>query len=162
MAREPTHWNPAQPQKRYLTTASPHISIGFHPETSLSPTILEPSVWVKLNCSELFSSNLVNEMPSEARRSSFSNHHQPHGHDDYRDLLHPPRRRISYVLPEKQKRKFQDGYVLFLKCIGFDVPVKGGTDGARDTSGCRNSWRNTGFQCTITHGTFVKRRATAF
>jgi hypothetical protein len=30
------------------------------------------------------------------------------------------------------------------------------------TSGCQNSWRKAAFQCTITYGTFVKRRATPF
>jgi hypothetical protein len=30
------------------------------------------------------------------------------------------------------------------------------------TSGCQDSWRKAAFQCTITCGTFVKRRATTF
>jgi hypothetical protein len=30
------------------------------------------------------------------------------------------------------------------------------------TSGCQNLWRNTGFQCTITYGTFIKRGAGTF
>jgi hypothetical protein len=30
------------------------------------------------------------------------------------------------------------------------------------TSGCQDSWRKAVFQCTITYGTFVKGRATAF
>jgi hypothetical protein len=30
------------------------------------------------------------------------------------------------------------------------------------TSGCQDSWRKAAFECTITYGTFVKRRATNF
>jgi hypothetical protein len=88
-----------------LTTASPLLLHHLHCLTQFGTVSPEVATLYLAFLEQL------EVMAPEARHASISHHPHPHRHEAYRNLLHPPRRRISYVLPEKQKRQFQDGWV---------------------------------------------------
>jgi hypothetical protein len=134
MAREAHPLKPSSAAESYLTTALPHISICFHLETSLSPIILEQSVWVKLNCSELFSTTWSTRCPQKLddRRSvTITNHTGTTTTETF--SIHLEDESLMFY-PRNKSGSFKMGMYCCSNALTFEVPAKGGTAGARHSS----------------------------